>query len=91
MHPILGVRDRETGYEGGVRRQELWWRKTAARKYLSATLKWISAVARERRWKSDRRGDSGGGERDTEESEGGAGSDGSQYAGTEIGDYQVGK
>ena len=42
-----------------------------------------SAAARER-WKSGRHGASGGGDdRDIEESEDGAGNDGSRYAGTE--------
>ena len=83
--PILGVCDRETGYEGGGRRQEPWWRQTASRKQLSDTLKDISAAARERRWKSGRRG-GGGGYRNAEESEYGAGRDGSWDGGTETGD-----
>ena len=44
LRPILEVYDKETGYEGGARRPEPWWRKTAARKQLSATLKEISAA-----------------------------------------------
>ena len=32
LRQILEVCDRETGYEGGGRRQEPWWRKTADRK-----------------------------------------------------------
>ena len=80
--PILEVCGRETGYEGGRRRQDPWWRKKAARKQLSATLKDILAAARERRWKSGRRG-GGGGDRDTEESEDGAGSDGYWDSGTD--------
>ena len=55
-----------------------------------ATLKDISAAARERRWRYVRRG-GGGGDRDAYESEYGAGSDGYWYAGTETGDSQVGK
>ena len=82
LRPILEVCDRETGYEGGGRRREPWWRETAARKQLSATLKDISAAAKERRLKSIRRGESRGGDRYTEESEDGAGSDGYRYAGT---------
>ena len=35
-----------TGYEGGGRCGETWWRKTAARKNLSATLKEILAATR---------------------------------------------
>ena len=80
----------ETGYEGGGMRRKLWWRKTATINKLSATLKYISAGARERRWKSGRRG-GGGGDRDAEESEDGAGSDDSRDAGAETGDAQVGK
>ena len=71
--PILEVCDRKTGYAGGRRRREPWWRQTAARKQLDATLKEILVAARERRWKSGRCGE-GGGDRDTDESEYGAGS-----------------
>ena len=66
LRPILEVCDRETGYEGGGRRREPWWRETAARKQLSATLKDISSAERERYWKSGRRG-GGGGDRYAEE------------------------
>ena len=66
LRPILEVYDREKCYEGGGRRRYPWWRQTAARKQLSATLKEISAAARERRWKSGRRG-RGRGDRDTED------------------------
>ena len=38
LRPILGVCARETGWEGGGRLRELWWRQTAARNQLSATL-----------------------------------------------------
>ena len=44
-------------------------------------------AARARRWESSRRGE-GGGDREIEESD--AGSDGTQYSGTETGDSQVG-
>ena len=84
-------RDRETGYEGGGRRWELWWIQTADRKQLSATLKEILAATRERRWKSGRRGRGGGGERESEESEEGTGRDGSRDDGTETGDAKVGE
>ena len=86
--PILEVCDIVTRYEGGGRRWEPWWRQTATRKLLSATIKDILAAAREWRWKSGTRGGDGG-DRDTEESEYGAGNDGSRYAGTETGDVQV--
>ena len=56
LRPILEVCDRETGYKGGGRRQELWWRQTAARKQMSTTLKGFLEAARERRWESGRRG-----------------------------------
>ena len=88
--PILEVCDRETGYEGGGRRREPWWGKTAARNQLSATLKYILAEAKERHWKYGRRG-RGGEDMDSEESEYGSGSDGSRDAGTETGDAQVGE
>ena len=90
LRPILKVCDRDTGYEGGGRRREPWWRQTASRKKLSASLKETSAVARERRGKSVRYG-GGGGDRDAEESKDGAGSDGSQDAGMETGDNYVGE
>ena len=73
---------------GGGGCQEPWWGQTAARKQLSATLKEISEAARERRWKSGRRGE-GRGYRDAEESEDGAGRDGSQDSDTETGYAQV--
>ena len=61
-------------------------RQTSAIKQLRITLKEIFAVARERHWKPGRRGERGGGDRDTEDSEDGAGIDWSHYAGTETGD-----
>ena len=64
--------------------------QTSSRKQLSATLKYIPVATKERRWKSGRRG-GGGGDRDLEKSEDGSGSDGSQDAGTETGDSQVGE
>ena len=85
LKPILEIFDKETGYEGGGRRREPWWRKTVDQKQLSATLKEILAAARARHWKSGRRGEGGGG-RDVAESESDAGSDGPQYSGTETGD-----
>ena len=91
MRPILEVCDRETGYKVGGRLRETWWRQTASRKQLVSTLKYITAASRERCWKSGRRGESGGGDRDAEESDNGSGRDGSWYAGMETGDYQVGK
>ena len=61
------------------------------RKQLRDTLKDILAASRERRWKSDRCGESRGKDQDAEESEYGAGRDRSWYAGTEKGDSQVGE
>ena len=90
LQPILEVVNKESGYEGGRRRQEPWWRQTAASKQLIATLKDILAAARERRWKSGRLG-GGGLDRYVEESEDGAGSNWSRDAGTETGDTQVGE
>ena len=90
LHPILDVCDRETGYAGGGRRQDPWRRQTAARKQLITTLKEILETARKQRYKSGRHG-GGVGDRETEESEDGAGSGGSRYAGTETGDAQVGE
>ena len=89
LRPILEVCDRGTGYKGGGRVREPWWKQTAATNHLGDTLKDILAVARERRWKSGRRG-GGGGDRDAEESEDKVGSDRYRDAGMETGDAQVG-
>ena len=86
----MEVCDIDTGYKGGGRLRDPWWRQTTARKQLSATLKDILATAREQRWKSDRCG-GGRGNREAEESEDGAGRDGSRDAGTDTGDSQVGE
>ena len=88
LRPILYVYDRETGYEGGGRRRDPWWKKTAARKHLSATLKEILVAAREWHWKSGSRGMNGG-DRDAYDLEDGAGNDGSLDAGMDTGDAQV--
>ena len=64
-----------------------WWKKEA-RKQLSATLKYISVAAREQRCKSGNLG-GGGQDRDAEESENGAGSDGSWDTKTDTRDTQV--
>ena len=85
---MIEVCDKDTGYEGGGRRRETWWRQTAARKELSATLYDISAAARERCWESSSRGEGGGG-RDVVESY--AGSNGPKYAVADTGENQVGK
>ena len=58
---------------------------------MSAMLKYISAAVRDWRWKSGRCGESGGGDRDAQESEDGVESDGYRYSRTEIGDAQVGE
>ena len=76
LRSILKVCDRDTGYEGGGRRQDPLWRQTASRKQLSATLTDILAAEMEWRWKSGRCG-GGGRDRDAEESEDREGSDGS--------------
>ena len=49
LRPILELCDRWTGYDGGRRHQEPWWRKTSARKQLSAKLKEIFVTSREKR------------------------------------------
>ena len=38
LHPLFGVCTRETGYEGGGSRMDLWWRQEATEKKLQATL-----------------------------------------------------
>ena len=88
LRPILEVYDRATGYEGGGRRREPWWRQTTAWMNLSATLEYISAEKRARCWESGRR-DKGGGGREVSESD--AGRYGPWYARTEIRDTSLGK
>ena len=90
LYPMLEVCNRQTGYKGGGRLRDPWWRQTAAIKQLSATLKCILAAEMEQRWKSGRRG-GGGGNRDADDSDDGAGSDGSRDAGTQTGDTHVGE
>ena len=50
LRTILDICNRETGYEGGVRRREPWWWHTVAQKKLSMTLKYILAATRAWRW-----------------------------------------
>ena len=71
------------------RRRYPWWKKKTARKQLSAKLKEILTAARERRWKSGRRGGSRG-DREKVELEYDAMSDGHRYAWTDTGDAWVG-
>ena len=80
LFPIMEVSERETGYKVGTHRETLW-RQTTARNQLSATLKYILSAAIERCWEYGRHGDTGGGERDVEESEDGSGSNGYWYDG----------
>ena len=86
LRPTLEVFNRETGYEGGGRHRDLWWRQTVAWKQLSVNLEDILAATRARRWEYGRC-DEGGGDREVEESD--TVSNGTRYAGTEIGDAQV--
>ena len=86
--PILEILDRETGYEGGGRRRDLWWWQTAAWKQLSATLRYILVSASARRWEYVRRGEGRGDKEVTESDEG---SDGPQYAAMDTCDTWVGK
>ena len=48
LRPVFEVCAKETGFEGGGRAQEKWWNQTAVENQLKNTLKYISAVARER-------------------------------------------
>ena len=50
LRPILEICDRGTGYDGGGRIQEPWWRQTVAWKHLSAALEDISEAARAQHW-----------------------------------------
>ena len=88
LRPIIDIYHKETGYEGGGRRQDLWWRKMAARKQLSEMLEEVLATARARRWESGRRGEGRG---DREAAESGSGRDGTQYAETDKGDSRMGE
>ena len=46
LRPIYEVCDTETGYEGGGRHRDPWWKQPAARKQLMDTLKEILASSR---------------------------------------------
>ena len=67
LRPIFEVYAKETGYEGGGRLREPWWRQTAAEKQLRATLEDILVAAMERRRQEPSR--RGGGEGVEEESD----------------------
>ena len=56
LRPILEVCNMDTGYKRWGRRRELWWRKTSAWNYLSATLEDILEGARAWCWESSRHG-----------------------------------
>ena len=86
----MEVCNKDICYKGGGRHRAPWCQKTAARKHLSAILKEILLAARERRWKSGRH-DEGGGGREVAKLKFNAGSEGPRYAGTEKGDAQVGE
>ena len=63
LRPIFEVCARETGYDGGGKLREPWWRQAAAEKQLRVTLKYFLSAATERRRKeSGRRGGGKGGE-----------------------------
>ena len=51
LRPTFNVYARETSYKGGGKLQDPWWRKAAAEKHLTVTLKEILEAARERRQK----------------------------------------
>ena len=68
LRPILDIFNIETGYEGGGRRRETWWRQTADRKHMRSMLEEILEMASVRRWESGRRG-KGEGVREVEESD----------------------
>ena len=63
LRPTNEVYNRETGYEGGGRRRELWWRKLADHKQMRFILEDILAAARARRHESGRNGEGGGGDK----------------------------
>ena len=67
LRPIFEVYAKETGYEGGGRLREPWWRQAAAEKQLRATLEDILVAAMERRRQEPSR--RGGGEGVEEESD----------------------
>ena len=71
MRQILEVFDRKTVYEGGGRRCEPRWRKTADQKHLSATVGDILEAERARNWEYVRHG-KGKGVREVTESDAGS-------------------
>ena len=86
LRPILEVCDGHMVYEGEGRRRDPWWKKTAARKHLSATIEDILEAARERRQESRSHGEGRGGE---EVSESDSGSEVYWCARTDTGDVWV--
>ena len=63
LWPIFEVCAKETGYAGGGKLREPWWRQEDTEQQLGATLKNILAAVRERqRQESDRNGGGEGGE-----------------------------
>ena len=67
LRPIFEVYAKETGYEGGGRLREPWWRQAAAEKQLRATLEDILVAAME--WRRQEPSRRGGGEGVEEESD----------------------
>ena len=66
LRPIFEVCAKKTGYEGGGKLHEPWWRQAAVEQQLEATLKNIPTTARERRrQESDRHGGGEGGEEES--------------------------
>ena len=86
--PILETCDRDTGYEGGRKQREPWWRQTAAQKQISSTLEEILAEARALCWESGWHGEVGG-VRELAESD--TGSNYPRYSETETCDARVGE
>ena len=66
LRPTFEVGSKNTGYEGGGRLREPWWKQAAAEQHLKATLKDISEAAWQRKLReSGRHGGAKGGEEES--------------------------
>ena len=67
LRPIFEVYANETGYKGGGRLRETWWRQEAAEKHMRSTLEGILVAARDwRQQESVRRVRGEGGEEESD-------------------------
>ena len=67
LRPIFEVCEKETGYKGGGRVHEQWWRQTTAERHLKTTLKEILVAAWDRQKREyGRSGEGKGGEEESD-------------------------